>query len=760
MFLDPTVPNLGLRFPHIEEEHKVPATLTFQGTLPEISIGLQFFAWIAATFRPPKPRKLSCSTVTFTELPGDFKFSLKLSELWSLEDRQRGTCWKALFPSSVMAYGFPVRSYLGCFGLCIPVKTMFELSDMLSDTTIEDEAGNDNGVYFDGDLWTLYPTGYSSEEHTVQWHIVRRTTDEISNAGLGPGQDGPDGLLRKVDLDTMANATAILGYCQRANVQLGTHSRLAQYEKYCSSGARPERGCPEASLGTVSFTGNALGRFMTGWTVNLKYRKGLIDARKKDDEDMYFEVLRRAATQPVILFDTQTGMERAWMVPQLSLVLDLFNFWAFCQRETDEEFANQVQYAKAGPDGGKMAMDVLSNREYASQVAIKSGYKGEPELRIGAMIKRINSIVEARRFKNAESDEGAPGTMRIGQTPITGWDWMELIPEFSKTPSFRRNARSKWHWFKRSCKPNWLDLANKLPLFLGQNIGEVLEPAQTSMVCDLWYPLPGGLEPNYLAASIRCLESLSKQCGAGKDVCKLFDGQVWTFKDASIFEPCVGCMLNPTKCTKQPQSLHKERTKDILPVLPSWRDGAVIFGVGRKPNPGISLGYWESERGKDPADKKATKRSHDGNSTVEDADSPATLPVVTSIRTQNESSHIAELNLAATNQTSTVLVKHAHVEWAITCVRNWWYIFVILVLTMIIIMKDNHIRWERATFWVPWSRDWLYIFVILALMIIITKVSHIRQELGTFWLPWLRDWWQTVVMLLLAFLLLQREMYY
>lgn len=616
-----------------------------------------------------------------------------------------------------MAYGFPVTSCPGFFGLRIPVQTIFELSEMVSDTTLEDEAGNDNGVYFSGDIWTLYPTGYSSEDNTVQWHIVRRTTGETSDPGIAPGEDGPHGLLRTVDLETMASATAVLGYCKQAVVQLGTESRLKQYERYCPSGARPERGRAEASVGAVSFTGSALGRFMTAVTVNLKYRKGLIDARKKDDEDRYLEVLRRAAAQPVILFDTKPGMERAWMVPQLSLVLDLFNFWAFCQRETDKEVANLVRYANPGPDGGEMAMAVLSSNEYASQVAIKSGYQGETEVLVGDMIKRINRTVEARWSKNADTDEGAPGTMRIGRTPITGWDWMELIPEFATGHSIRRNVRSEFRWFQRAPKPNWLGLTDKIPLFLGQDIGEVLKPAQTGLVCGHWYPLPGGLEQNYLAASIRCLERLSKQHGRRDDICTLFHRQVWSFKDDSIFKPCVSCMQNPTECTKQPQALDKHRTNDILPVRSSWsdwRDGAVIFGLRRKADPNISLGYWESEQG-NVLMEEASRRSHDGNSTNQGAGSTADSLDVTSTSAQDESSNIAELNGAAIHLTSTAVVDKAPQKWAITCVRNWWHIGVILFLTTMLITKDSHFDWELAAAWIWWMRDWWQMAVILVL---------------------------------------------
>lgn len=374
-------------------------------------------------------------------------------------------------------------------------------------------------------------------------------------------------------------------------------------------------------------------------------------------------------------------------------------------------------------------MDVLSKHKYASQVAIKSGYRGETEVLVGDMIKRINRTVEARWSKNADSDEGAPGTMRIGRTPITGWDWMELIPEFSTGHSIRRNARSGFRWFQRAPKPNWLGLTDKIPLFLGQDIGEVLKPAQTGVVCGHWYPLPGGLEHNYLAASIRCLEKLSRQCGKGDDICTLFHKQVWKFRDESIFRPCVSCMQNPPKCTKQPQALVKQRTQDILPVLTSWstwRDGAVIFGLRRKTDPNISLGYWESERDNITTDGETTRKCHDENSTCQEAEPPTNDPVATSIPEQGESDSNSGPHSAATNQTTAALVEKAHrdSEWAITWVRDRWQIFVILVLTAILIAKD----------------------------------SHISRELATYCISWVLDWWQTVIILVLAGLLLKRGM--
>lgn len=479
-----------------------------------------------------------------------------------------------------MAYGFPAVSHPEFFGLRIPVQTMFELAGILSDTTLEDEAGNDHGVYFESDLWTLYPTAYIEEDNLVQWHITKRVIQKESDPGVASEKDWPQGLLRTINTETMADARAILGYCQQVDVQLGTASRVDQYEDYLCSGATTEPGRAEASVGAVSLTASILGRLMIASTVNIKYRRGLVDAVKDQETAMYSLILESAAAQPVILFDTKPEMERAWMVPELSLVLDLFNFWVFYRRKENGGLAIKVPYASAGPDGGLMAKAVLSRPEYADQVAIK-GYKGEKDFLVSDMIKRIYWNVESRRFKNADTDEGARGTMLLGRTPITGWDWLDLIPGFSTNLSVRRNVRPRFHWFQKAPKPIWLGLTDKIPLFLGQDIGKALEPAQPGIVCALWNPLPGGIELGYLAASMRCVESLSRKCGTTRDICVLFHGQVWEFKDPYLFEPCGSCTQDKTQCTKEPQALIRQRTEDMLPVPPpdeAWRDGAIIFG--------------------------------------------------------------------------------------------------------------------------------------------------------------------------------------
>jgi hypothetical protein len=47
------------------------------------------------------------------------------------------------------------------------------------------------------------------------------------------------------------------------------------------------------------------------------------------DSIKYNRLLDLAKAQPAILFDTEESNERAWLVPQLSVILDLVNNFAY-----------------------------------------------------------------------------------------------------------------------------------------------------------------------------------------------------------------------------------------------------------------------------------------------------------------------------------------------------------------------------------------------------------------------------------------------
>jgi hypothetical protein len=476
-----------------------------------------------------------------------------------------------------MAVGFPVPESPGTFGLQIPLAAMLDMAEILYDVNLEDENGNNSGIYFEGISYTLYPTTYSDDRSTIQWHLQRKTNVEGNHAFAANHSPDPT-LTRILDLKTLSNATAILGYCGEVVIQLGTESRRSQYEKFRHALADIENPPPEAYLSNLSGGLSILGWISGGLAASFRPRKGLRDAREDLKERLYTTVLDSAEKQQVILFDTGKDQQRAWMVPQLCVILDLFNFWAFKKKFED------IHYAEALPNGAAAAKKVLEDKAYANRPVIPRVVESDPPgMSVGSMVKYIYGQMRRRMLQNSGSDEGAKGTIRMGKSGMVGWDWLELMYDEAHESLDRRNILN----FPIPC---WMPFTKILPVFLGQNMGQLITPAYGNQLCRHWNPIPGGYENNYLVASTACIKELASYYGHDEPWF-FFDNLVWDYRDESIFQPCPNtCIEKPRTCRKRPQVLVQKKNKlkrkqqtaedERLPQVPG--NGAVVFATARK----------------------------------------------------------------------------------------------------------------------------------------------------------------------------------
>ncbi|KAJ5133505.1 serine/threonine protein kinase [Penicillium atrosanguineum] len=439
---------------------------------------------------------------------------------------------------------------------------MLETAGILYDVNMEDDDENDAGIYLDGIFWMLYPTAYIKESNTIQWHLVRKFAGKEQNRAISPDKVSGPSWIRIRDFETLSSATAVLGYCSEVVIQLGTQGQREQYERYRFSSTKIEDPPPDISTGTVSLGFSALG-FVTGqFAAAFKPRKALRDAHTSERDMSYTEVLDRTEVEPVILFETEEGNERAWMVPQLCVILDLFNFWAL------RKGLENIRYAKPGANGGAEARAILADPEYANRVVIPKILHTESDILIGDVVKQIYGRMQKRMASNAESDEGAKGAAKLGRAGIVGWDLLELT-DLSWTITRRREVRPARKTLT-DMKPSWMSLTKVVPIFFGQFMGELITPARPSEVCRHWYPIPGGLKNNYLAASVRCISALANHYGHNR--CWFLPENLrWLYKDEFLFHPCVNCIADPTICVKRPQALE-----------PATNNGAVVFASQRK----------------------------------------------------------------------------------------------------------------------------------------------------------------------------------
>ncbi|KAK7931227.1 hypothetical protein PG985_001939 [Apiospora marii] len=562
-------PRWHMKLPSTQQESQVQSTIRYTGTVSEISCLAQLLAWISATFRLPATGKLMCSSVkigcdTTGESSGeiDKAFTMSLAPLWPLQISEPGTCWIPLFPSTVMAYGFPTPKVEGTVGLRIPVGAMFELAEILYDVNLENDEGLDAGIYFDGTAWRLYPTLHVSESQTVQWHLSAKSPGLDHDQAVIPDHDGGPKWLRDIDFKTLEAATAILGYCSEVEIRLATKSRLSHYDRYKYARANIEDPNPEAYLSGISFGANLLGKVTTTLTTSFKPRKALTEELRKTKDKSYKDILKSSSKDSVILFETQDGNERAWMVPQLSVILDLYNFWA-------HQNGIEMRFARLGSDGSANAKAVLEDGEYANKVIQKKTLPKEEDITVGDKIKQIYGCIQKCITKDRTSESGARGTANIGHTPLPGWDWLELTGMGSNI-SHRRDARPKSHGIRYHPKPDWLPLTKFVPVFLGQDMGELITPAQRHPVCRHWHPLPRRLR----------LQLHGRQCS-------VFAGTIrvpWPRLHALGVLGPFG--VGPRRCFTKRKKLQKPRPSGarlaISPEVKIPLNGALIFGCKRK----------------------------------------------------------------------------------------------------------------------------------------------------------------------------------
>jgi hypothetical protein len=534
-------------FCSIEEEVTQPSFVKYSGTIKEISILSQVLCWIMATFRLPRERQMSSSLVEFVSTNEEVPtFWISLQDLTDLAKAKPGTCWKALFPSSVMAFGFPAHEISGTFGLQILFDGMLKMANILDEVNLEDDKGQHRGVYFDGISYALYATGYIDKEDTVQWHVTEKPKGRERDQAVAPDfDDSGQAWARDIPIETLVKAKAVLGYCDEVEMQLGTSSRQTQFDNFRYSMESVEKPPTEINLASLT-VGFSKSGVTGGSNWNVKEKQGLKSERKEDALKNYLLRVEGAKNDFIILLETSPGKERAWLVPKLSMVLELYNYWATRRGLQD------IKYADASLSDGSAAMEVLRDKVYVQRQAVEDWLASDDSLQVGDVVIAIINRIDQRIVKNSTEDV-TRGAIRLGSVGIVGWDWLELAG--GEPPVAERRQFTKF-----PSKPCWAELTKnpKLPVFMGENLGQLFTPAKPGELCDHWRTIPGGVNNSYLVASFSSITKLSRRT---VDEFR-FGDQVWELKDKHLFKPCNDrCRDDAGQCQKEPQRLVYKKPK-------------------------------------------------------------------------------------------------------------------------------------------------------------------------------------------------------
>lgn len=562
-----------------ESETSTPSVVAMVAAPRNFVVMAQFLVWIAVTFRlPPESDECVKSVASFTATSSS-SFAVKLESLGELDARKPGTCWTVLFPRTVIAHGFPVPRARELFGLRIPLGTMIDLAGIVQDVTLEGDDGSDKGTYLDGMGYLIYPIRHIQAANEVQWHLVKKTPENRDSVTFTPDLNQGLPWITDVDPTTLGNATAILGYCGKVRVTLGTRPRMEQYEQYMSSGTGVESPPGEAVLTNLTIgvtTGAGPVRGSAAMNVGLMYTKGLMLGHQKAEQNLFTKMVEDTAKEPVILFETDPGEERAWMVPKLAVILDMYNYWAYRQGGAAKK---AIKFAEEGFDAGENAKKVLEDKHYVNRVVQKGLLKGDKDTTVGEVITNIFCTLRKLELRNAEANESSRAPkLRLGRQQVTGWDLLDLVN--GKIVSYRRNVVSNTGTFwPNSEKPSWLPLTDSAPLLVMQGMGQVIVPDHEGQICRNWDPVPGGYENSYLVAMINCLEflrasknpALGRSSGSGNTWVLQGDGKKrmgWPVEGEALFQDCNDtCKGDPQQCWKQPQKLREVNGLNTVKAL-------------------------------------------------------------------------------------------------------------------------------------------------------------------------------------------------
>jgi hypothetical protein len=515
---------------------------------------VQVIAWMASVFRIPQQGLPHCSSLQLT-LDRSEDFNIKLGQSIPATPNS-SSCWHDLLPNTTVASGFPIRNH--GFGLDVEWDLMLDLADIIFHTDLSKldmPPPLDSGIFCSGVNTLLYPVSKSG--NVIKWHF-----DPSGKSAVPP----PDNFLRSESVQTITESMHVVGFAARSEVRLGTRRRTHDYARMCSVLGSIERGRPEIALDAFSAT---IGKAPVSATASTKVKfPSTPRATVEPQRRRYDEIVKKTKDQAVILYDC--GHQRgAWLVPQLSVILDLVYYRMF-----KEQWGEPPKHAKACADGGAAAAETLKDPlVYLHKLSPILEDNGD--FRIMDLVKEIYEAMLKRRILY---EAPAGGSLMLHRERLHGWDLLEIAD--APDQSFCREIEVHQTTSRVIAQyPSWLPLTQHIPVYLVQDLGQVISVGNQ--------PLPMRHVKNRekcLVANVHTLQTLLRsrdECSDFHLDCEL----VWELPSsvASMFlgMPTLSKDSTPTPIEHCLQRL--QGSKDHVCTLRNERttlcaNGLVIFG--------------------------------------------------------------------------------------------------------------------------------------------------------------------------------------
>lgn len=526
------------------------------GKPDDITESIEQFAWLASSFRSSQGDSVCLSQVEFRVVSTSPEAHYLRTELILCpmrmvreEELGLGSCWTMLYPSAVVAWGFPIAPRDEPAGLEIPWHLMLSFSGAKFPIEFQDS------MIIRQDPMVIFPVAKNCSG--TQWHAVSGGLsaffEEIKLSPLLPIQD---------DMQFVLHGRHFVGWLKYAQVNLGTQRPTDQ-----TSGAEWDNARGLQLGEEFSATLNIRLPWVVGLTGGGKIlaprsQRQRIEGRQLD---YHFEI-RRSSRTPAIYYDCSSKM--GWLVPELSLLLHVA-YAALLEHCPDLDALYHLHYARRLADGGEAALQAIQECEAIILWSTEEDDK-KKDFRFKDLVKDFLVWFDNRKQAMCTRLEHRELKANLD---LRGWDFGDLR-DFTAIYCIRKVAAPL------ICgRPDWWELAkdpNTL-VVLGNNAGQVICPNwKLERPCRSWASIPADYD--LFASTIKCL----------KDICRPRENELpqWRLstrfawhqpKDSSPFDTCAGNSCNPVQ---------KLRDLSILNLFHGLRNptgirpnGAVVFGL-------------------------------------------------------------------------------------------------------------------------------------------------------------------------------------
>ena len=403
-------------------------------------------------------------------------------------------CWQGLFKSGIVSHRSIPREW-GC-GLEIPFDMMVQLTAVENYFWLDTAGSNDawesqsGGYLLHGFYTALVPTRHDRAQKRIQWHF-ESSKDKIIDPRQLQSTRAP--WVKHKTYDHFADCTCFIGWCEVANVMLGTKALLKMNPVAWS-------GLPSRSR-TLHKRGNALvGQLGISSPIQATVQAEttftyISNIQTFSASDSYARAIEEISHHVSLVYDSTAG--KAWLVPKLSLLLHLCHSYfarPLGSSSQGNEFEDPIPFAIPSSDGSLAARNALFDK---GDVVVRwYGTKNVDKILLRHVLVDINRNI---------SD-----TSRTRELPIRDTIFApELMAMVAKpgAPSGLAEMTSK------AASDSWSSLVEHVDaVFVCSNLGPAIQPAlpEVSRNCSCV-----NIPPNkqYLAAHMWCLDVIFRRRG-------------------------------------------------------------------------------------------------------------------------------------------------------------------------------------------------------------------------------------------------------